>query len=137
MKILLVMAIFFSSSVAFCMNSTESRQELVDLLSEEQCDAITLHAIMSEVWTHGFINSDDGAKKAYMAFLDIADGHYPLISTPVANKMVLFGMAQRMEDGQALVEPYKIDLWNNRFQLGDGMKPMIRDTQDRLPEENQ
>lgn len=126
MKSLFFIVIFFSGMQSFSMNSTESRQDLVDLLSSEHIDLISLHSSLNGLWSAGAYGSDDASMKAYIAFLDMANGCFPDICTDVGSRLVKHELALRLETEDVLIDQRKIDLWNRFGSLSDGMKPVIR-----------
>lgn len=114
MKTIIFIAIFFSGSSIFSMNSTENRQALVEL---EDCDSLTqeiaqLDASLNMLYQEGQLG-DIASQGAYDAFIAISNYNFPIISKRSMAKLAHYSLAY-VHPGthDYIVDNCKVDLWN-------------------------
>ena len=114
MKTLIFIAIFFSGSSIFSMNSTENRQALVELedmdsLSEEIAQ---LDANVNMLYQEGQLG-DKASKDAYEAFIAVTNHNFPIISRRSMAKLAYYSLAY-IHPGthDYIVDNCKVSLWN-------------------------
>jgi hypothetical protein len=114
MKTFIFMAIFFSGSSIFSMNSTENKRalvELADIDSLEQ-ELINLDACLDMLSQEGKLG-DIHSQKAYEAFVAIANRDFPVISKRSMTKLAYYSLAHREPNShEFVVDSCKVDLWN-------------------------